>query len=119
MLSLLNGPGSPTSVDAAAVLGEGALAHLTNPNVTFCQIVPWQFDYKRNGQSQMNLKRTFRRTSCLLTRLVANLGVAATSPLLDDFRRPVQNPETERRWLHGLYLDAPEEWDDPYRFFPW
>jgi len=27
--------------------------------------------------------------------------------------------ENERRWLDGLYLDAPEEWDDPYRFFRW
>ena len=25
----------------------------------------------------------------------------------------------EKRWLDGLYLDAPEEWDDPYRFFRW
>ena len=23
------------------------------------------------------------------------------------------------RWLHGFYLDEPEEWDDPYRFFRW
>ncbi|WP_347243931.1 carbohydrate binding domain-containing protein, partial [Thermogutta sp.] len=26
---------------------------------------------------------------------------------------------TEGRWLHGLYLDRPQEWDDPYRFFRW
>jgi len=26
--------------------------------------------------------------------------------------------ENERRWLDGLYPDAPDEWDDPYRFFP-
>jgi hypothetical protein len=25
----------------------------------------------------------------------------------------------ERRWLDGLYLDVPEEWDDPCRFFRW
>jgi hypothetical protein len=25
----------------------------------------------------------------------------------------------ERLWLDGLYLDIPEEWDDPYRFFRW
>jgi len=25
----------------------------------------------------------------------------------------------EKRWLEGLYLDVPEEWDDPYRFFRW
>jgi hypothetical protein len=23
------------------------------------------------------------------------------------------------RWLDGLYFDAPEEMDDPYRFFRW
>ena len=23
------------------------------------------------------------------------------------------------RWLSGLYLDVPEVWDDPYRFFRW
>ena len=25
----------------------------------------------------------------------------------------------ERRWLKGLYLDEPVEWDYPYRFFRW
>jgi hypothetical protein len=25
----------------------------------------------------------------------------------------------EQRWLKGFYLDVPEEWDDPYRFFRW
>ncbi len=25
----------------------------------------------------------------------------------------------EQRWLKGYYLDAPEEWGDPYRFFRW
>jgi hypothetical protein len=24
-----------------------------------------------------------------------------------------------RRWESGFYLDRPEEWDDPYRFFRW
>jgi hypothetical protein len=28
-------------------------------------------------------------------------------------------PPTRGRWLDGLYLDTPEEWDDPYRFFRW
>jgi len=23
------------------------------------------------------------------------------------------------RWLAGLYLDQPKEWDDLYRFFHW
>jgi len=25
----------------------------------------------------------------------------------------------EARWRDGLYMDEPEEWDDPYRFFGW
>lgn len=32
---------------------------------------------------------------------------------------PVTPPTTEGRWSQGLYLDQPEEWDDPYRFFRW
>jgi hypothetical protein len=31
---------------------------------------------------------------------------------------PVQDP-TAGRWLEGLYLTRPTEWDDPYRFFRW
>ena len=31
---------------------------------------------------------------------------------------PMADP-TQGRWLEGLYLDVPEEWDDPYRFFRW
>ena len=39
-----------------------------------------------------------------------------------DVRRPdprEQGLAAGRRWLDGLYLDVPEEWDDPYRFFRW
>jgi hypothetical protein len=38
---------------------------------------------------------------------------------LSDVRaEPISDP-TQGRWLEGLYLDVPEEWDDPYRFFRW
>jgi hypothetical protein len=67
----------------------------------------------------MNQKRTFRRAACLVTRLAANLGAAGTTPVLDRFRSPVARVGSERRWLEGLYLDVPGEWDDPYRFFRW
>jgi hypothetical protein len=65
----------------------------------------------------MNLKRTFRRASCLVNRLAANLGVSGATPLLPRFRSPTAAAKTDRRWLDGFYLDVPEEWDDPYRFF--
>jgi hypothetical protein len=32
---------------------------------------------------------------------------------------PVAPPATAGRWAQGLYLDQPEDWDDPYRFFRW
>jgi len=99
----------------AAVIGDGVLAKAENANVVFCQLAPWQFDYKK----LYNLKRTFRRTSYLLTRLLANMGATGETPLLERFGSPVDASKAEKRWLEGLYMDVPEEWDDPYRFFRW
>jgi hypothetical protein len=82
-----------------------------NADVVFCQFVPWQFDQKK----QMNLKRTFRRSAYLAARLAA----VGSTPILARFHSPVEASKGEKRWLDGLYLDAPEEWDDPYRFFRW
>jgi hypothetical protein len=102
-------------VTGGAVVGDGILARSKKGNVVFCQLAPWRFDPTK----QMNLKRTFRRASCLLTRLAGNMGVAGSTPILARFARPARKPAAERRWLEGLYLDVPEEWDDPYRFFRW
>ena len=100
----------------AAVVGNGVLARAHNANVVFCQIVPWHVgDYRK----QYNLKRTYRRASCLVTRLLGNMGVAGATPLLARFHTPVAAGDPEKRWLEGMYLDTPEEWDDPYRFFRW
>jgi hypothetical protein len=105
----------PLLTSGANVLGNGVLAQGENGHVVFCQLLPWQFDPKR----AMNQKRTFRRAAALVTRLAANLGAAGSSPLLDRFRAPVDTARREQRWLAGLYLDTPEEWDDPYRYFRW
>jgi hypothetical protein len=105
----------PLITGGATVVGNGILARSPKGNVVFCQLVPWHF----NPKKQMNLKRTFRRTSFLVTRLVANLGAAGETPLLAHLSNPVKASRPEKRWLDGLYLDVPEEWDDPYRFFRW
>jgi len=105
----------PLVTAGATVLGNGILAKADNANVVLCQFVPWQFDPKK----QTNLKRTFRRASGLVTRLAANMGAAGSTPLLARFRNRVEASRSEERWLDGLYLDTPEEWDDPYRFFRW
>ncbi len=93
------------------------LAVAKDAGVVFCQLTPYQFDYRQN----FGLKRTFRRTSCLVTRLLANMGASGATPLLSRFSAPVGNNDKDKngRWLLGFYLDTPEEMDDPYRFFRW
>ncbi len=98
----------------ASVANNGVLAIGTNANLVFCQLAPWQFDYARN----YGLKRTFRRAAFLVTRLACNLGAHSETPLRTRWSAPVAKGEPGR-WLNGFYLDQPEEWDDPYRFFRW
>jgi hypothetical protein len=105
----------PLVAGGASVLGDGVLAQAGNGRVVFCQLAPWQFEPK----GPMNVKRTFRRTACLLSRLLGNMGVGGSTPVLARFRSSVDAAGGEKRWLEGLYLDTPEEWDDPYRFFRW
>ncbi|HZZ57290.1 MAG TPA: hypothetical protein VFE31_05620 [Opitutaceae bacterium] len=75
----------------------------------------WSFD----DNEQYNVRKTYRRACFLVTRLLGNLGAAESTPLLERFHRPVGPGRPEARWRAGLYLDEPEEWDDPYRFFGW
>jgi len=99
----------------ATLIGDGVLARADGVSVVFSQLVPWQYD----GTAPPNVKRTFRRAAFLISRLLANMKVSSTTPILDRFAAPVVEATSERRWLEGLYLDRPEEWDDPYRFFRW
>jgi hypothetical protein len=105
----------PLVTDGADITGDGVLAAAQDGKVVFCQLAPWTFDYSK----QYNVKRTFRRTSFTLTRLLANMGVASATPLLARFKTPPDASKPENRWQDGLYLDQPEENDDPYRFFRW
>jgi hypothetical protein len=101
----------PLVSGGATVAGDGVLAN--GRNVVFCQLLPWQYD-----PAQQNVKRTYRRTSFLVSRLLANMGAVESTPLLERFHTPVA-AQPEQRWLKGFYMDKPEEWDDPYRFFCW
>ncbi|HEV3386495.1 MAG TPA: glycoside hydrolase family 2 TIM barrel-domain containing protein, partial [Gemmata sp.] len=103
----------PLISGGAEVIGNGVLALSDKANAVFCSLLPWQFDPKKS----MNLKRTFRHVSYLVNRLAANLGAAGTTKLLERFGNA--SKAGDRRWLDGYYLDVPEEWDDPYRFFRW
>jgi beta-galactosidase len=105
----------PLLSGGATIFGDGVLARAEKYNVVFCQIIPWQFE----PVGQMNMKRTYRRASALVNQLIGNMGVETATPLLERFSKPVALPAAEKRWLEGFYLDTPEEWDDPYRFFRW
>ena len=100
--------------EGVAVVGDGVLAVAPDAKVVFCQLVPWEFDY----QKYFNQKRTFRRASCLVARILGNMGVEEPAPLLERFSSPV-GKAAAGRWLTGFYLDKPEEFDDPYRYFGW
>jgi beta-galactosidase len=74
----------PLVKGGATVVGDGVLAFATN--IVFCQLPPWQFD---QSPEHFNQRRTFVRTSFTLSRLLGNLGVAISTPLLDRFSEPV------------------------------
>jgi hypothetical protein len=38
---------------------------------------------------------------------------------LSEIRMAPCDPPSQGRWTSGLYVDEPQEWDDPYRFFRW
>lgn len=105
----------PLVVSGARAVGNGVLAQAADLPVVLCQLAPWRFAQT----SSRHLKLTHRRLSFLVTRMLGNLGVAGATPLLDRFERPVDPASGEKRWLEGFYVDTPEEWDDPYRFFRW
>jgi len=106
--------GGPQAVPAAAQEAGGLQNLITNASFETGS-EPWWFMYSE----QYNVKRTHRRVSFLVSRLLANMGVAGSTPLLERFHSPVDASKAEKRWLDGLYMDVPEGWDDPYRFFRW
>jgi hypothetical protein len=114
MLRLYEGEYVPWKAPAAGQQPAGPKNMLTNPSFE-TGADPWRFSY----HEQFNLRKTYRRTCFLVTRLLANMGVAAPTPVLGRFNTPVDSAKAENRWLTGLYVDQPEDWDDPYRFFRW
>jgi hypothetical protein len=102
----------PLVTTGAEVVGNGILAIADDGRTVICGMAPWQFP-----SDKQSFKRTFRRSAFTLSRLLGNMNVDMQTPLPGRFHGPVS--ENEKRWLDSLYLDQPEEWDDPYRFFRW
>ena len=102
----------PLVTDGADVVGNGILAVMDEGRTVICGLAPWQFP-----EDQQSFKRTFRRSAFTLARLLGNMNADLRTPLPGRFHGQVG--KDEKRWLDGLYVDQPEEWDDPYRFFRW
>jgi hypothetical protein len=79
----------PLLAEGATPYGDGVLA--ANGNVLFFQLPPFQVSKVMGDLSQgtFNLRRTFERTSFALSRLLGNLGVSGSTPLLERFGEPV------------------------------
>src|SRR5205814_1460688 len=77
------------------VIGDGVLAYSEDGRAVVCQFAPWTFA----GSEQPNHRKTFRRSSFLVTRLAANAGASFSTPLLQRFSTPVKAGEKEQRWL--------------------
>jgi len=88
----------PLVSGGATAVGNGVLAVAGDGNVVFCQLAPWQLDY--SGE-KMNIKRTFRKLSYCTTRLLANMGAAGQTPLLDHFSRPLETPVDRAAQFRG------------------
>jgi beta-galactosidase len=75
----------------ATILGDGVLAQAQDAHVVFYQFPPYALTGSRQTAAldQFNLRRTYRRASVALARLLANMGVSATTPLLSRFATPI------------------------------
>jgi hypothetical protein len=113
----------PLVTEGAEILGNGVLARLDNANAVLCQIVPYQFyetvekladapgaDGDSSDYVKHNLRRTFRRSSLLVSRLLANQGVRAATPLLSRFASPVTDVHAESLLANGdLATDSDQD----------
>ncbi len=104
----------PLVKQGAEIFGEGVLAQAKEGRLIICQLVPWEF----SGELA-NVRRTYRGVARALSRVLANLGVDSQTLLLEYWNKPLRSGASESRWLESYYLDKPQEWDDPYRFFCW
>lgn len=73
----------PLITGGATARGDGVLAD--SGNIVFCQLRPWAFDQSTN---HFNQRRTFNRVSFAISRLLGNLGVSGSTPLLERFGEP-------------------------------
>jgi len=105
-------PGRAPAQRAATSVASGGQNLFTNPSFE-AGTEPWRFSYRTE---QHNLRRTYRRASFLVTRLLANMGVSGETPLLGRFATPVAEATGESILKNGDFsADAddngvPDHW---------
>ena len=96
-------------VSGKAAIGNGVLGKADGANVVLCQLPPYDA-----AKTPHNLKRTYRRTSFLLARLLGNMGVAGSTPLLERFSTPVGGSAGASAVRNGDFSvgdnGAPDQW---------
>ncbi len=92
--------------------GTGKANRFTNPGFE-AGTAPWFFTWRTE---QQNLRKTYRRSSFLVTRLLATMGVRGATPLLDRFSTPASGVAAESVVKNGDFrLDTdtdgmPDQW---------
>ena len=99
-------------LDGAAV--DVALQDTTNWHALF----DYQHFTPRPSWKEFTFLVQAKATAQAKTRFQIWYGTPGTL-WLDDIRMVPCAPPTQGRWTSGLYIDQPQEWDDPYRFFRW
>ncbi len=110
-------------------IGNGVLGQIKDTHIAFAQMPPYNIltagaarkvpESTEPGAvtKQHNLKRTYRRASFLTNRLLANMGVAAPTPILKRFSTPVTESEGPTIVRNGNFAldanadDIPDEWE--------
>ena len=124
----------PLVTGGARAVAGGVLAEADDSHVVFCQLAPYSFIKSPGNVSEsavndgdaaegeqdasqardtepQNLRKTFRRSSYTVTRLLANMGVRAQTPLLSRFSTPASGIPRESVVKNGDFRNDTD--DDP------
>lgn len=99
-------------------LERGGVTLALQDTVTWRSLFDYQRFVPRETWKEFSFLVQAKAAATNKTRFQIWHGTAGTLWLADVRMAPC-DPPSEGRWTSGLYVDQPQEWDDPYRFFRW